>query len=150
MDERERLLRRSRIERQGLKAGTTAPTFTLPDLEGGLVSLEAYRGRPVLLVFSDPECAPCTDVLSSLKGLHTSDVLLVGRGDPEANRAKLREVGLNLPMVLQQKWEISKAYGIFAIPVGFLIDATGAIAQDVATGHEAILALARSISRGGP
>ena len=47
-------LARSRINRDGLKAGTRALNFRLPRLEGGELSLEELRGRRVLLVFSDP------------------------------------------------------------------------------------------------
>jgi peroxiredoxin len=37
-----------------LKAGTSAPSFRLPRLDGGELSLEELRGKRVLLVFSDP------------------------------------------------------------------------------------------------
>src|SRR2546422_7287728 len=46
---------RSRLNRVGLKAGTPAPAFRLPRVDGGELTLEEYRGRCVLLVFSDPE-----------------------------------------------------------------------------------------------
>ncbi len=35
----------------GLKAGDRAPEFTLPRVGGGAVSLSAYRGGAVVLVF---------------------------------------------------------------------------------------------------
>src|SRR3989449_10273396 len=46
-------LSESRIEREGLKRGTPAPQFTLPDIHGDTVSLEQFQGRKVLLVFTD-------------------------------------------------------------------------------------------------
>ncbi|RMF87775.1 MAG: hypothetical protein D6736_12085, partial [Nitrospinota bacterium] len=49
-----RSLAGSRINRSGLSAGTLAPDFTLPRLEGGELALAEYRGQPVVLVFSDP------------------------------------------------------------------------------------------------
>src|SRR5207253_10986900 len=49
-------LSESRIEREGLKAGTPAPDFNLPDVHGQPVSLEQFRGQKVLLVFTDPQC----------------------------------------------------------------------------------------------
>ena len=61
---RTRPLSESRIVRDGLKAGTPAPGFSLPDIHGGTVSLNQFRGRKVLLVFSDPQCGPC-DVLAT-------------------------------------------------------------------------------------
>src|SRR6266481_8699071 len=54
-----RSLARSRIKRDGLKAGTSAPSFRLPRLDGGELALEELRGKRVLLVFSDPHCGPC-------------------------------------------------------------------------------------------
>ena len=145
-----RSLEHSRIARDGLKAGTPAPAFALPDLLGGPeVTLEAYRGRKVLLVFSDPDCGPCRSLAPRLAELHRAhpvngpSVIMVGRGDPEANRREAAEHGFDFPVVLQQAWELSRAYGIFATPVGFLIDERGAVARPVARGADAILALAR-------
>jgi peroxiredoxin len=144
----ERPLSESRIERNGLKAGTPAPPFALPDVRGGTVSLDEYRGRKVLLVFSDPHCGPCDQLAPDLVRLHEAhrgnglDLILVGRGEPEENRRKAERHGFEFPVVLQKKWEVSRDYGIFATPVGFLVDENGVIEKDMARGPEAILALA--------
>lgn len=144
----ERSLAESRIERNGLKAGTPAPLFRLYDLEGRPISLEEYRGRRVLLVFSDPQCGPCDELAPELARLHQTHaangraLLLVGRGNVEENRRKAAQFGIKFPVVLQEQWKLSKEYGIFATPVAFLIDERGVIAQDVAVGKDAILALA--------
>src|SRR5439155_5036652 len=63
-------LRASKLIREGLKAGTPAPTFRLPRLDGGELALEEYRGRRVLLVFSDPHCGPCNQLAPQLEQLH--------------------------------------------------------------------------------
>jgi peroxiredoxin len=68
-------------------------------------------------------------------------VLMVSRGDREANRAKAAEHGLTLPVVLQRQWEISREYGMFGTPIAYLIDAEGTIAAEAAVGVEPILAL---------
>ena len=144
----ERALAESRIERKGLKGGTPAPGFRLPDLSGRTVSLEEYRGRKLLLVFTDPHCGPCDQIASELARLHREhqanvlQVLMVGRGEAEENRKEARQNGFDFPVVLQKKWELSKQYGIFATPVAFLINEEGIIARDVATGADAILELA--------
>jgi hypothetical protein len=44
--------------------------------------------------------------------------------------------------VLQDKWKLSREYGIIATPVAFLIVANSLMAKDVAVGKDAILALA--------
>ena len=145
----ERPLTESRIERHGLKAGTTAPTFRLPDVHGRTVALEEYRGRPVLLVFSDPQCQPCDELAPRLARLHRGlddsqlALIMVGRGDVEENCHKVKRYGIKFPVVVQEKWKLSKQYGIFATPVGFLVGKDGVIAKDVAIGPDAILALAQ-------
>jgi peroxiredoxin len=145
-----RSLAQSRINRDGLKASTPAPGFRLPRVDGGELSLEEYRGRRVLLVFSDPACGPCDQLAPQLEQLHRRSpdlqVLMVSRRDPEANREKVAEYGLTFPVVLQRHWEISREYGMFATPIGYLIDEQGIIAKDVAVGAEAILALVRDPS----
>jgi peroxiredoxin len=135
----------SRLNRSGLKAGTPAPSFRLPRLDGGELALEEHRGRRVLLVFSDPQCQPCDQLAPQLEQLHRENqlqVLMVSRREPEANRAKVAQLGLTFPVALQKSWEVSLLYAIFATPVGYLIDEQGVIAADVATGVESILALA--------
>jgi peroxiredoxin len=149
----ERSVAESRIERNGLKAGTPAPLFRLPDVQGRLISLEEYRGRRVLLVFSDPQCEPCDELAPELAQINQEHarnglaLVLVGRGSAEENRRKAAQHGIKFPVVLQEKWRLSKEYGIFATPVAFLIDESGLIAKDVAIGKDAVLALARESVR---
>jgi peroxiredoxin len=144
----ERSLAESQIERDGLKAGTLAPNFYLPDLRGNTLSLDDYRGRRVLLVFSDPNCGPCDELAPHLSRLYQqyqnsgAAIILVGRGGIEENRSKAQKFGFQFPVVLQDKWKLSKEYGIFATPVAFLITENGLIARNVAIGKNAILALA--------
>jgi len=147
----ERPLHESRLERDGLERGTPAPSFTLPTTDGEQVSLEDYRGRRVLLVFSDPGCGPCDELLPGLVALHErlderdAALLLVGRGELEANREKRARYGIEFPVVLQHRWRLSRDYGIFATPVAFLIGGDGIIAADVAQGQNEIMALAAQL-----
>jgi peroxiredoxin len=143
----ERPLSQSKIERDGLKAGTPAPTFRLPDLAGRTVALEDYRGRRVLLVFTDPHCGPCEELAPHLVRLHRQQgddgpaLLMVARGDVEENRRKAVRYGIEFPVVLQERWKLSHQYGIFAVPVAFLIDEEGVITKSVARGVDEIVAL---------
>jgi peroxiredoxin len=135
----------SRLQRNGLPAGSPAPHFRLPLLYGGELALEEYRGRKVLLVFSDPHCGPCDQLMPRLEREYRASgelqVLLVSRGEAEANRAKAAAHGLTFPVVLQRQWEISREYGMFATPIAYRIDEAGIIAREVAVGVEPILAL---------
>jgi hypothetical protein len=53
------------------------------------------------------------------------------------------EHGLTFPIALQRSWEVSRAYGMFATPVAYLIDEHGRTAAPVALGPRAILDRAR-------
>ena len=168
-----RSLARSRIKRDGLKAGTSAPSFRLPRLDGGELSLEELRGKRVLLVFSDPHCGPCNALAPELERFHQevgrgtpcapqsedlsgngaqtsacpTVVVMISRGEPKENRAKVKQHRLTFPVLLQQRWEISRRYAMFATPIAYLIDEHGIIAHDVAMGGDKIQALLAAISR---
>ena len=148
----ERSISESRIEREGLKAGTRAPRFELPDLAGEKVSLTEQRGRRVLLVFSDPDCGPCEELLPGLSQFHRErrsdglEIIMVSRGGVEENRRKTEAFGVEFPVALQSGWKLSKKYGIFATPVAFLIDEEGVIEREVARGRSEILSLAHAAS----
>ena len=151
----QRPLSESRLERDGLAPGTPAPGFSLPALDGSTVSLSDFRGRRVLLIFSDPQCGPCNALLPDLVRLHGEagaaglSFLLVGRGSPDENRSKAEEHGVAFPIVLQHRWRLSREYGIFATPVAFLINEQGLIDREVASGADAVLALARAMVEAG-
>ena len=173
-----------------MKAGTPAPDFRLPRLDGrGDLVLNDLRGRRALLVFSSPSCGPCLALVPELERFHrkqsdrdrspvaarghanaigvldlrdaipsASDghrprsegiaVLMISKGEPKENRAKAKEHGLTFPIVLQQQWEISRRYAMFATPVAYLIDGAGIIVKDVAVGVDGIQALMKEAANG--
>jgi peroxiredoxin len=150
-----RSLARSRIARDGLKAGTTAPDFRLPRTDGrGELSLGELRGKPVMLVFSSPHCGPCNTLAPELQKLYRKsgqngngetkpllELVMISKGEPGENRAQIKEHHLTFPVLLQQQWEVSRRYAMFATPIAYLIDEHGIIAKDVAVGVEPILDL---------
>jgi peroxiredoxin len=146
-------LARSKLNRSGLKAGTVAPDFQLPRIDGGELSLNDLRGGRVLLVFSDPNCGPCDELAPRLQEIHLQrpdvQVLVVSRREAKATRTKAAKLGLSFPIVLQKQWEISLQYGMFATPIGYLVDEQGILASDVAVGVEPIMALAEQPVRHG-
>ena len=142
-------LAKSKIKRDGLKTGTPAPDFHLPLLDGrGNLSLQDFRERRLLIVFSSPHCEPCNKLAPQLEAFHRGrpdvEVVLISKDDPSENLAKVKEHGLSFPVVLQQGWTTSRSYAIFATPAAYLIE-QGIIASDVVVGVEPILHLLTSI-----
>lgn len=141
----------------GLLVGTPAPSFELASLNGSLRTLDALRAprKPVMLVFSDPGCGPCTALLPDLarwQAQHaaTLTIALISRGTPEANRAKLSEHGLT-HVLLQQDREVATAYQIQGTPTAVIVRADGTIGSPLAPGAEAIAALvARTVAPSAP
>jgi peroxiredoxin len=141
----DRSLKGSRINRVGLTPGTPAPVFSLPTVDGRLLTLDEYAGRQLVLVFSDPACGPCNALAPALERFSREmpDVALVmiSRGDRESNARKVAEHGFTFPVAMQRQWEVSRAYGKFVTPMAYLIDERGVIATHAAVGVEPVMEL---------
>ena len=124
--------------RAGLAATTIAEYF-------------CARGKHVLLVFSSPHCGPCSALAPHLENFHREHadmaVVMISKGEPKENRAKVKKHGLTFPVVLQQQWEISRRYAMFATPVAYLVNEAGMITRDVAVGTDPILTLLSEAAR---
>src|SRR5260370_933586 len=72
--------------------------------------------------------APWPAAKSSAMGLSEVAVVMISKGAPKENRAKVKEHGPPFPVVLQQQWEISRRHAMLATPVAYIIDEAGVIA----------------------
>jgi methylamine dehydrogenase accessory protein MauD len=128
----------------GLPLGDTAPDFELPNLQGQKLTLDALRapGKPVLLLFSDPNCGPCKAMFSDVgrwqeKHVQKLTVAVVSRGEPEENAISATEHGLR-NVLLEEDWEVSDAYGVDGTPSAVLVRPDGTIASPVLEGVDAV------------
>jgi peroxiredoxin/uncharacterized membrane protein YphA (DoxX/SURF4 family) len=131
----------------GLAVGSPAPSFELPNLAGKTKTLQKLRslGKPLVLLFTDPGCGPCTALLPDVakwqrEHVGKLQVALISRGTVEANRAKVTEPGVTT-VLLQKDHEISEAYKAFGTPSAVLVRQDGTIGSPVAQGADAIRAL---------
>ena len=130
-----------------LPIGSPAPDFQLSGVLGETHTLRALlaSGRPLMLVFSDPDCGPCNALLPELgrwqrEQANELNIALVSRGDIDANLGKAREHGLG-QVLLQKNREVATVYHYKGTPSAVLIGADGLIASLVVAGAEAIRAL---------
>jgi methylamine dehydrogenase accessory protein MauD len=119
-----------RIGRSGLRPGKKAPDFILPTLSGGEVALRHYANRKLLLVFMQPGCGPCHQITPELNRLsHAGEiqVLVIHNGDTKAVQGWVKHSQPDFPVALQERFEVSKRYEVFATPFAFLLDERGVI-----------------------
>ena len=142
------------VPRQGLPIGTPAPPFALPGVFGETLTLEALRaaGKPVLLLFTDPHCGPCNQLMPDIgrwqrEHAATLTIASISRGAVEANRAKVAQHGLGTAL-LQQDYEVANAYQAHGTPGAVLVRPDGTIGSPVALGPNAIRALVASATGG--
>jgi peroxiredoxin/uncharacterized membrane protein YphA (DoxX/SURF4 family) len=131
----------------GLPVGSLAPAFALDDLDGEGVDLDGLRarGKPVMLMFTDPSCEPCTELLPDVGRWQQQyagklTIALVGRGSVEENSAEASEHGVE-NVLLQEDWEVADAYEVDATPGAVVVSPEGIISSPVAQGPDEVEAL---------
>jgi thiol-disulfide isomerase/thioredoxin len=132
----------------GLAVGSQAPEFSLDGLTGETLTLASLRarGKPVLLFFTDPGCAPCRALLPRIGGwkrAHAGSLTIaaITRGDAEKMRPEATEHEVEPVLAEGNERAVSDAYEARATPSAVLVDAHGAIASPLASGEVAIAAL---------
>ena len=124
--------------------GDPAPPVKLPDLDGSTVDLADFRGKETLVLFWNPGCGFCQQMLDDLKALEADPpegaprILVVSAGTQEANKA----MGLRSRVVLDQGFSVGRSFGASGTPSAVLVDSEGKVASEVAVGAPAVLALA--------
>jgi protein-disulfide isomerase len=126
------------------RVGEPAPPIELPDLGGGTVDLADFRGKKTLVLFWNPGCGFCQRMLDDLKRWEADPpegaprILVVSAGTTEDNRA----MDLRSTVVLDQGFDIGRAFGASGTPSAVLVDSEGKVASEVAVGVPAVLELA--------
>jgi cytochrome c biogenesis protein CcmG/thiol:disulfide interchange protein DsbE len=117
--------------------GKQAPEFVLQDLDGNEVSLEALRGKPVLLNFWATWCQPCIvehPVLRAGARRYADRVHFLGviyQDETDAIRRFVRQQGAWGPSLIDPDVKVGIAYGVYGAPETFFIDADGVIVEKV-------------------
>lgn len=124
--------------------GERAPGIALPDLDGTRVMLDALLapGKPLMLVFAEPRCGPCYEILPDLGDWQRTysdhlTIALVSSGTLDTNEAMVSPYDI-APVLLQHDMEVVVAYGLAQAPAAVLIQPDGRIAAGPRYGTRAI------------
>jgi thiol-disulfide isomerase/thioredoxin len=113
-----------------------APDFKAKDLDGKDLTLEANKGKVILLNFWATWCGPCRAEIPGLIDLQSKykdRLQIIGMAVDEEDETELRNVvkaeGINYPVALTTN-EVRMAYGgIGALPTLFIINIEGRVVQ---------------------
>lgn len=138
---------------QPLSRDRLAPGFQLPALDGASLSLDAMRGRPVVLVFWATWCGPCRAELPHLMTLQKRyadrglQILAINDGEdlPRVKRF-VQDSNLTLQVLWDEKSEVAARYGRRALPFSVFIDRQGYV-RDVTVGPRSERRLAALMER---
>ncbi len=125
-----------------IPAGTRAPEWKLPRIDGDSVPLSAFRGKYVLLDFWFIGCGACIEsipTLNQLKSTYKDNLEVIGVNCFDKDIEKIRKYCVDHEMIYQNVWKgdiISDEYKINAAPIFYLIDQNGVII-DTQIGYDA-------------
>jgi peroxiredoxin len=118
-------------------AGRTlvAPDFALPDLDGNVRHLSAFRGKVVLLNFWATWCPPCRTEMPSMETLYQAykdqgfELLAVSSDVQGAAivRPFMQKYRLSFPSLLDTARRVNGMYGVRSIPTSYLLDRQGRV-----------------------
>jgi len=115
---------------------STAPDFTLKDLNGKSISLSSFKGKVVLLNFFATWCPPCRAEMPAFNKLYREkkirglEIISVST-DRSLNDIKdfLQKNKVDFPILFDADRSVSKQYRVFSMPTTFLIDKSGKIVE---------------------
>jgi thiol-disulfide isomerase/thioredoxin/uncharacterized membrane protein YphA (DoxX/SURF4 family) len=124
-----------------LTLGSAPPRFELLDLNGSTVNSAEFNGNGTMVVFWNPACGFCQEMLPQLKNWEQSSsqnaprLVLVSTGSSETNRA----MGLRSTILTDDGFNIGRQYGASGTPSGLLIGADGKVAAELVVGEQGIM-----------
>lgn len=121
-----------------LQSGDSAPEFTLPDIDGKAITLSAFRGKTVLIVFWSTWCSRCSEELVFLRdnfGHQEKDVSVILVNQDSEKTVPLERIvdmrntlSLPFPVIVDSGLFLWEQFGINALPTTVVIGKDGRVA----------------------
>jgi cytochrome c biogenesis protein CcmG/thiol:disulfide interchange protein DsbE len=117
----------------GPQEGQHAPQFQAAAMNGGNLRLDAYSGKPILLVFWASWCGPCRVEAPQVQRVASDygdrvQVLGVNAGeDLSTARRAAAEMGIAWPVAMDADGAVRASYAVSAIPMVLIIDKNGVV-----------------------
>ena len=118
------------FDKQAWPAKTPSPVLNLQDLQGRTWTSATLKGRVVVLNFWATWCAPCKEEMPTLQDLHDSPqapvVIAVNVKEPKSRvQTFLNQRNLSLPVVLDERGDLARQWGVRVYPTTVLIAPDG-------------------------
>jgi peroxiredoxin len=120
------------------EVGKPAPAFTLKDESGKEHSLAQYKGKIVVLEWTNPECPfvqrhyQADTMANTLKGFDSKKVVWLAvdstaHNTPEKSAAWKKTEGFSYPVLQDASGTVGKSFGAKTTPHMFVIDEQGVV-----------------------
>lgn len=125
-----------------VEKGELAPPITLNTTTGQPFSLEALRGKNVVLNFWASWCPPCRKEMPAMQRYyeayakkHHVEVVAVNLAAREQSDARvatfIKQYQLTMPIPLDTAGDVEQRYRILTIPTTYIIDANGRVQYEI-------------------
>ncbi len=127
----------------GIYPGNTAISLQLKNENDEVVSLEQFKGKPVIIVFWvtwSPEAMSQLEALNQVKQQYKEDIAILGIHssafdilDYQSTVSFIKDRNDAIEMLIDEKSEINSAYYISSYPTTYFIDSEGIVVKSVTT-----------------
>jgi peroxiredoxin len=122
-----------------LETGRPAPNFTLPGLDGKMVSLSGYREHVVLVNIWATWCPPCVDEMPSMEALYQEledenfEILAISidATGTETVAHFMKKFNLSFPALMDPEGTIKSVYQTTGVPESFIVNKQGILVEKI-------------------